>query len=162
MPSRPPATTSGSVAIPVACCTSSPASASIRVTDLPSSVCPAAPSSLSGAPEARGQPRAELERGPVVLGAAERHEHGLVRAELDRISLLGDQHGDVGRGVLEQLADVAERHALADQPPPALGEHEVDRLALDDVGEVGAGVRRGQRDTPGDDAVGGELLAQSR
>ena len=49
-------------------------------TDVPSSVCPAAPSSCSGAPVGDGEPGAELERRPVVLGAAEGDEDRRVRA----------------------------------------------------------------------------------
>ena len=97
-----------------------------------------------------------------MLGAAERHQHRGARAELDRISLLGDQHGNVAGGVLEQLAHVAERHALTDQPPPALGQNEIDRLALDDVGEIGSRIRRGQRDASDDDAVGGQTARADR
>ena len=42
------------------------------------------------------EPRAELDRGPIVVRAAERHDHGSARG-----AFLGDEQGDVARNVAE-------------------------------------------------------------
>ncbi len=107
----------------------------------------------------RRDPRAELERGPVVLGAAERDEHGAGRADVDRVGLARHEHGHVTRGVLEQLAHLAHRHALAEQGPASVGEDEIDRLALDDVHEIRARVAARERDAAGHHALGAEPRA---
>ena len=87
---------------------------------------------------------------------------GLSGPSLDRRALPRDQHRDVARGPFEQHADLAERHALADQAPASLDQHQVDGLALDDVREIAAGVAGGQRDAPREDALGGQALARLR
>ncbi len=50
-----------------------------------------------------------------------------------------DKHCDVALGPFEQHARVPERHALADQTAASLGQHQVDRLTLGDVRQIGAG-----------------------
>ncbi len=140
IPSRPPSATTGSVAMPTVCWTSRLASPSRRLTDRPSSVCPAAPSSFSGACVCAASQDAELQRGPVVLGAPERDEDRRARPDLDRIALAGDEDRDVAGRLLQDLPDLAERHALAEDRPAALDEHEVDLLGLGQPDEVRARV----------------------
>jgi two-component system response regulator NreC len=84
--------------------------------------------------DGRGQPRSELQRRPVVLGASERDEHRSRRSELDLRVLAGDQHRDIAGRALQEHAHLAEWNAVADQPAPALDHDEVDRLLLDDLG----------------------------
>ena len=126
MPSPPSSTTTGSVAMPAGLLDEQAGVAEQRGSrDLPSSVCPAAPSSLSGAPVRRGEPRAQLQRRPVVLGAAERHEDRRVRGR-QRIwlALRRDEHRRVARSrARAALPTSPQRHALADQPPAPVDQH---------------------------------------
>ena len=61
----------------------------------------------------------ELERRPVVLGAAERDEHRVRRARASTgCPLAGDEHRDVALAPrCSTVPDVAARHALAEQRP---------------------------------------------
>ena len=103
-PSRPGSASSGSAATPTKRCTSSEAVASRRLAS--SSPRPAGraqqPQRRAGR---RGQPRAELERGPVVLGAAERHDQRRVGARRDDRVLARDEDGDVAGRPAQDRAD---------------------------------------------------------
>jgi hypothetical protein len=62
----------------------------------------------------RRDPSGELERSPVVIGAAEGNEHRVVTVDRGNPFAL-DEHGDVARRVLEHGADVAAGYAFADE-----------------------------------------------
>ena len=112
----------GSATIPAVRWTISEASASRRLASRPSPPPSAtAPIRRSGASGGAGDPRAELERRPVVPGGAERHQH---RARARRPARR-DEHRDVAWRLLEDDAGVAARARAS-----RLHEQQVDALLV--------------------------------
>ena len=126
-----------------------------RLASPPPFAAPPAPSSFSGASCADAIQARELERGPVVLAAAERHHHRVLGVDR-RHALPLDEHGDVARRLLEDLADRAARDAVAEQRPAAVEQHEVDLL----LGGEAHVVLPGQDRREGDRARGDAALGQ--
>ena len=89
----------------------------------------AGPEQLERGAGRRAQPRCELERGPVVLGPAERDDHARPGCGRHRLPLAGHQHGHVARRLPEDLADVAPGDAVSKQRAPAVQQHQVDLVA---------------------------------
>ena len=92
------------------------------------------PASTRSVPCAR-EPRAELDRAPVVVGAAERHEHGAGAGGAV------DEHRDVARRLVQQ----AQEPCVLEEPCGRVDEQQLGILLAGEPREVGAGRERGER-----------------
>ena len=143
MPSRPPSATTGCALMPPYCWTSR-----LGVAEQARHL--RAVLALAGRAEqlqrrarGRGDPGAELERRPVVLGAAEGHDARRPRASAARPApSRATSTADVAGRLAEHRAHVAARDALAEQRPAPVHQHQGDLVR---AAPAGRGRRPGRR-----------------
>ena len=122
MPSSPGGVSSGSAEMPRTRWTASAPCESRRLASrLPCSGTAAAPASRSGASLGAREPRAELDRRPVVLGPSERDEDGALRRRVPR----NEQRHVAGR-LREDGSELLVGSSLGQELVGGVGEQEID------------------------------------
>ncbi len=122
MPSSPGGVSSGSAEMPRTRWTASAPCESRRLASrLPCSGTAAAPASRSGACSRVREPRAELDRRPVVVGPAERDEHGALGRRVPR----NEQRHVAGR-LREDGRELLVGSSLGQELVGGVGEQEID------------------------------------
>ena len=156
-PSRPGGAICGSAGMPANCCTAARRWRAGGSRRGPSPRCRRGRAVQVGAVGA-GDPGGQLERGPVVLGAAEGDEHGaIVRGQDSLLSRATSTH--VAGRVAQDGADVAARDTRAEQRAAAVEHQQVDRLLFGEADQVAARFGRGEDGGARVDVVGDQLGA---